>query len=351
MSIESLVQRAISEGLFPGCAISVFGNGETYQKCFGMVGPTHIRQSMPVSVDTLYDEASLTKVKVSLAILVLIGQGKLTLQTRIGKFLLFADEAIINASIWHLMTCQLDYVFSDELQKYGLHLRDGQGNFRVLNETKINGKVGEMFRYGNPSWLFLGWIIEKITKKNLEEALIELVLQPLEMEDTKFGATQPGRLDRVAPTQVIGRPFGVVQYGTVHDPMSLSFVTPVGIAGLFSSIVDMAKFCRFFATGRTPDGGKLVPHWLYKTMTLDQLVGTGHRWSMISDMPSEGYVSNTGFCEMGNFMAGSSGCFFFGWRQRKFAGVILSNSNPKEKAKLKQFRREFVEDALSVFGI
>jgi CubicO group peptidase (beta-lactamase class C family) len=217
-----------------------------------------------------------------------------------------------------------------------------------------------MFRYGNPSAFIAGRILEKVHRSDLEQAIRELVLNPLGMHDTSFRMT-PSRLKHVAPTQIIGR--SEWQYGIVQDPTAQAFFpNPVGIAGLFSNIRDMEHLAWFLATGLTPSGAGLLPNYLWREMVTNQLEevefgdGLKHEYGLGIDKPGEddGYVNDTLFCKDAVVMSGSSGPFIFAcpsWRPgkkdpRPIGGVILCNSSrdiPDFKTKMRTVRREAVQ--------
>lgn len=353
---------AITQGLFPGFA-SVLFNGNVRE--FFCRGTLHFNDvganARWVYQDTLYDIASLTKVIVFTGILRLVGFGRIGLHDPILKYLPFEGKGDIQKmTIWHLLTCGLDFILPEKLQGNNLHLKDGNGKLLFFGQASLRGPLGKMFRYGNPSAFIAGKILESVNCADLEQAVRELVLNPLGMNDTSFNMT-PSRLRRVAPTQVIGS--SDWQYGIVQDPTSQAFLPGmVGIAGLFSNIRDMGCLACFLATGLTPSGAELLPNYLWRAMVTNQLEGIEfddglkHEYGLGIDKPGEddGYVDDPCFCKNAVIMSGSSGPFIFAcpsWQSgkkdsRPIGGVILCNSDrnvPGAKGKMRTLRREAVQ--------
>ena len=355
---NQIVTYAIASGLFPGCAFTLFqGNvGETIYR--GNLAPTNTKgKQRHVDSDTLYDIASLTKILAFLGILRLVDQGNFSLDDPVDSVIPFYRNGDIKKMTFrHLLTCGLDFILSEELEKKGIHIKNASGGLAFFDCADLRAALGTMFRYGNFSAFIAGKVLERVMKINLEEALRILVLNDLAMSDTSF-YMHPSRLIRVAPTQVINSAYW--QYGTVQDPMSRRFLPEhVGIAGLFSSIGDMEKLAWFLATGLTPLNRPLISTVLWKDMTTDQyggkkVNGQVRRYGLGLDMASDGYVDDIAFCKKGMFMSATSGPFIFAcpfWKRdglpaRPVGGVILSNTNRhmSDPAHVhRTFRRNFV---------
>lgn len=363
----NVISSAINQGLFPGCASVLFNNKEKKVVCQGTLHFNHVEANPRwIYQGSLYDIASLTKVLVFTGILRLISFKRIRLHDPIINYLPFKGKGEIRKmTIWHMLTCGLDFVLPEELQGSNLHLRDDKGKLLFFEKASLRDSLGKMFRYGNPSAFIAGKILEKVHHSGLEQAIRELVLNPLYMHDTSFRIT-PDRLRRIAPTQVVGS--NEWQYGQVQDPTSKAFFPElVGIAGLFSSIRDMEHLAWFLATGLTPSGGKLISDNLWRGIVTNQLEGrvfgdgNSHEYGLGIDKPDQGYVDDSRFCKDAVVMSGSSGPFIFAcpsWSSgnenpRPIGGVILCNSSrniPDYKPKLRTFRREVVQEFLSSLG-
>ena len=83
------IEREIAAGTTPGAVLGVMHEGKQWFYSAGYANPRPMQgQPVPVSTDTLYDCASLTKVVVTLPlILQLIDEGALTLSTKVSHIL------------------------------------------------------------------------------------------------------------------------------------------------------------------------------------------------------------------------------------------------------------------------
>lgn len=354
-----IIEDAIQKKLFSGCTVGFF-NGNTQQVC--CFGERNLGGgALKMRHDALFDIASLTKIFTFAGILSLVDRGTLSLDDRVTKFLPFEQGGDIQKmTLRHLLSCGLDFVFSEEVEKHGIHLADAKGNLLVYKCAKLRAPLGTMFRYGNPSAFFAGEVLRTVTKKSFDKALYELVLEPIGMEDTSFSVS-PDRLIRIVPSQTIKTNQWQFQ-GDVQDPMSLAFKRPVGIAGLFSSIYNMVLGVRMLAANTTLYGVPFLSERLWREMVSDQHVGKTydgivHRYALGIDMPSPDYVRDPFFCKNGLIMSGASGPYLFAcpsWHRnnlppRPVGGVILLHGNrrvPDIKTKLKAFRRAFLQSCL-----
>lgn len=117
----------------------------------------------------------------------------------------------------------------------------------MVTSTKLVAAPGEREIYSDLGYITLGFAIERLTGKRLDDAVKELVTEPLGMADTFFvdltGESRPVRpLHRIAPTEVC--PYRRLVHGEVHDGNAHAGGGICGHAGLFATAGDVARFAR-----------------------------------------------------------------------------------------------------------
>ena len=244
--IDDAVNAAIKAGDLPGAVVLVWHQGETvYEKAFGQraVSP----HSEPMTVDTIFDLASLTKVVVTTtAAMMLVEEGLIRLSDQVAHYLPgFERYNKNNITIEHLLThlsgLRADLTLEEEFDGYEVAIA------RAIEE-KLTVEPGTRFIYSDINFLILGEIVTRMSGMTLDEFATQRIFKPLGMRDSMF--TPPATLvPRIAPTQecaMLEWPCGgrgaTMLRGTVHDPTARRMGGVAGHAGVFGTASDLARF-------------------------------------------------------------------------------------------------------------
>jgi uncharacterized protein YbbC (DUF1343 family) len=270
-AIEPIVQAAIKEKLLPGAVVLVGHRDRiVYQKAFGnrAVEPG----VEPMTVDTIFDLASLTKVvATTTSMLMLIEDGKVRLSDRVATHIPgFERYGKGDITVRHLMT-----------HVSGLRPDVDLGEAWVGYDTAITlaieevplARPGERFVYSDINYFLLGEIVRRVSGLPLDRFTTQRIFQPLGMKDTMF--VPPASLkSRIAPTEKC-TPYGwpcegpdmTMLRGTVHDPTARRMAGVAGHAGLFSTAADLAIFAQTLLAGGSHDGVRLLSPLAVEKMT------------------------------------------------------------------------------------
>lgn len=254
--IDDLVGEAMAAKQAPG-AVVVIGRGPStspgtsgqtvYEKAFGFRATTPAEE--PMSLDTVFDLASLTKVvATTTAVMTLIDEGRLrlndTVASRIPGFERYGKGGI---TIRHLMTH-----VSGLRPDVDLHPWTGYDAAIELAKDEVpTAAPGETFVYSDINYFLLGDIVTRITGQSLDAYLKARVFGPLGMTETGFNPPK-ALLPRIAPTERCAeqdawpckRPDAAPLRGIVHDPTARRMGGIAGHAGLFSTARDLKIFAR-----------------------------------------------------------------------------------------------------------
>jgi CubicO group peptidase (beta-lactamase class C family) len=143
---------------------------------------------------------------------------------------------------------------------------------------------GTSFEYSIATDL-LGHIVERITKKPLDAALKELVLDPLKMKDTSF-VVEGAAMDRFA------RPLSNDPDMWVFDWLNVTKAPKrfSGGAGMASTASDYARLLQMLVNGGTLDGARLLSPMTTRWALADQIgtmrgvahPGDGYSWNLFN---------------------------------------------------------------------
>ncbi|HET7437638.1 MAG TPA: exo-beta-N-acetylmuramidase NamZ domain-containing protein [Thermoanaerobaculia bacterium] len=239
--LDQAIDTAIAQKKIPGGVLWVEHDGHPWHRAYGnrAIEPA----VEPITDDTIYDAASLTKVIATApSIWLLIQRGKLQLDDRAQQYLPeFSDGDV---TLRHLLTHTSGLRPDIDLDEpWSGH---AEGIRRALAETPRN-RPGAVFRYSDINYLLLGEIIQRVSGEPLDVFAQKNVFAPLGMRDTRF-TPQPSA--RIAPTE------RDVPRGVVHDPTSRRMGGVAGHAGLFTTAADVATFARALLNG---GGGVFTP--------------------------------------------------------------------------------------------
>lgn len=252
--IDAVVARAIKAGGFPGAAVVIGRRGATvWERGFGNLS-WGVRNPV-VPQRTIYDLASLTKVvATTTAVMILYDEHRLALDDQVVKFLPeFGGGAKDEVTIRDLLEHRSGLPSGRDLWRLA---RTPEEARRAAIATPLECQPRKCYIYSDLGADMLGFVVEAITQKRLDEFLQERVFAPLEMHDTFFRPHWTLR-DRIAPTELTP-PRGYPLRGEVHDENAFALGGVAGHAGLFSTASDLAVFAQMMLNGGEINGVRIV---------------------------------------------------------------------------------------------
>ena len=289
--IDTMIEEAIKKKAFPGCQVLVAKNNKIiFNKGYGY---TAGEGSAPVTLDTYYDLASVTKITATtVSIMKLVEEGKVDINKTIGDYLpwvLGNDKAKITLKDLLLHQAGLyPYIkfYEALLTPTGGYL-DGlvtdvpdQTHHKMITPSKylldswsdtIKNKIlssavtkAGNYIYSDNDFIFLGMIVEQVTGMNLDEYTTKQFYAPLGMASTGFLPLQKTTLQNIAVSEVDNYFRHELIQGAVHDEGASVMGGIAGHAGLFSNASDLAKLYLMLLNKGSWEG---VPY--FKASTID----------------------------------------------------------------------------------
>jgi len=263
--IDGAIDLAIERGQVPGAVVLVGRRGAiAYARAVGRSVVEPIPE--PMTRDTVFDLASLTKpVATATAVMILVEEGRLRLSDHVIRFLPELDNhGKGTITIEHLLRHRAGLVPDNPLADY-----EGgpEAAWKRISELELVTRPGERFRYSDVGFLILGKLVERTSRRRLDEFARERVFNVLGMKDAHFRLVEPLHpgaapagiaVERVAPTER-DKPGGRTLRGVVHDPRARALGGVAGHAGLFATADDLAVFATMILSGGLgPDGRRVL---------------------------------------------------------------------------------------------
>ena len=275
-ALDAVVEAAVRDGLIPGAVLIVGHDGKiVHRKAYG--ARALVPQREPMTADTIFDIASLTKVVATTpALMKLFEQGKLRINDPVTSYLPDfqggRSDITVRDLLTHFSGLPPDLNLDPPWTGYETGIR------RALIE-KPTSPPATRFVYSDINFELLGEIVHRLGGKPLDEYAREAVFAPLGMKETSF---HPTPSPRIAPTEIdpaTGAPFR----GVVHDPTARYMGGVAGHAGVFSTAADLAKYAQMMLD----DGGQLFSPLTVQKFTSpnsppDQSVLRGLGWDIDS---------------------------------------------------------------------
>jgi CubicO group peptidase (beta-lactamase class C family) len=313
--IDAVVASAIQAGEIPGAVVLVARHGRiAYCKAFG--NRSLQPEQEPMTVDTIFDMSSLTKVMATApSIMLLVEDGILRLDDKVKRYLpKFIGGGKDEITLRHLLTH-----YSGLPPDFNLSKRwfGRSAALQELWKIRTTSKPGTEFIYSDLNFIALGEIVHAVTGKSLDVFARERIFTPLDMLDTCFLPSKK-LLPRIAPTesrrntlrylggQESTSSLDEILRGEVHDPTAWRMGGVAGHAGLFSTAGDLAVFAQMMLNGGTFQSVRLLSSMSIQAMTSPQSPANsteirGFGWDLESsysspqgDLFREGY-GHTGF--------------------------------------------------------
>ena len=237
--LDALVEGGLRAGLYPGAVLLIGHDGTiVHRKAYGNRAVVPARE--PMTLDTVFDLASLTKVAATTpALMLLFQQGKLRIDDPVTAYLPEFQGGRSEITVRDLMTHFSG--FRPDLDLLPVWSGYDTGIRRALIDRPVS-PPGTRFAYSDINFILLGEIVHRLSGKTLDEYARQAIYEPLKMTDTGF-LPQASLRGRIAPTEIdaaTNLPFR----GVVHDPSARMMGGVAGHAGLFSTAADLAKYAQ-----------------------------------------------------------------------------------------------------------
>ncbi|HHW58492.1 MAG TPA: serine hydrolase [Clostridia bacterium] len=336
--IDLLVSDAIDQGITPGVVVLIskegvivkntaYGYAQKYDMGKVLEKPKEMKS------DTIFDLASVTKVMATTQVIMqLMSEGKLKVTDKVAKYIhSFSQKGKGNITIADLLTHTSGL---SPWKPVYYHANNPRQSLEYICSLPLEYETGKDRRYSDLGFMILGFVIEAITGKNIDEYAREKIYSPLGMKDTMFNPLDDSRnlKERIAATSW-GNPFEykmIAQPGWVYSIEEKvedwdgwrhytligeandgnCFYANNGIAGhagLFSTAYNLAILGQTMLNGGEYCGVKLYDSWILEEFISPKkppsnwnLYKYGYGWeiarsSYMGDLISERAFGHSGF--------------------------------------------------------
>ena len=253
--IDAIMAKALRGGRTPGAVVIVGRrDGVVFRRAYGRRAIIPQREEM--SVDTIFDLASLTKpLVVGSLIQWLVQEGRLDIRRRVVEYLPeFGVREKYLVTVEQLLLHTSGLPPTNSLNDF----KHGPERARALTLGGwLYKRSGREFIYSDIGYIALGEMIEAITGERLDHTAERVIFGPLGMRDTGY-CPELCADPRVAPTELN---YGWLKNpirGEASDTRAHRLGGVAGNAGLFSTADDLARFARMLLSQGELDGMRVL---------------------------------------------------------------------------------------------
>jgi CubicO group peptidase (beta-lactamase class C family) len=384
--LSDRINEGVQKGELPGAVVLIARNGKIVM--FDAFGFRDREAKAPMTTDAIFRIASMTKPIVSVAAMMLVEEGKISLAEPVSKYIpAFAETKVAvwrknpDGTVEQALEPQIRPMTIQDLMRHtsGLTYGAAGGNpvkqsyveMKVMDPDQTNAQMAEklsklalLYQPGT-HWEYsmstdvLGRVIEVASGMPLDKFIEERITKPLKMGDTAFEVGADKKARGARPMKE-----GPKNELPAVPDVTEKFAWRSGGGGMVSTAADYARFLQMFANGGQLDGVRLISRKTIDLMTADHLppdiVMGDDMWRFEALEPSArmGQGFGLGFAvrnEQGrNPLPGSPNDYYWGgawgtyfWhdpRERMY--VVLMMQSPAARLPYRYLMRDLVYQAL-----
>jgi CubicO group peptidase (beta-lactamase class C family) len=252
---QALDRLCTARGI-PGAVFGVVDNGTVTVAAFGIANRN---TGLPVIRETLFQAGSIGKSYTATAIMQLVDDGVLDLDTPLREYLPdleFADPTVSKTLTSRQVLTHTAGIDGDRLDE---DFSCGRGDDAVqryvagLTDLPLITEPGRLWSYCNSGYVVLGRVVEVLTGMTYEQAITKRILDPLGAKDTLFF---PG--DMVLHSLAVGHVRSGDEPAAVAPKWEMSRAAGPAGATINTTIDDLLAFAQMHLRGGTAADGNRV---------------------------------------------------------------------------------------------
>ena len=291
--LSDRIEEGVKNNELPGAVVLIARNGKIVM--FDAFGFRDKEAKAPMKTDAIFRIASMTKPITTVAAMILMEEGKLSLADPVSKYIpAFGNTKVsvqkknADGTVEMALEPQFRPMTIQDLMRHTSGLTYGAAGSNPVKQSYLDMKVmvpdqtnaqmveklsklallyqpGTHWEY-SMSTDVLGRVIEVASGMTLDKFIEERITKPLKMGDTGFEAA-PDKKDRGARPQKEGPKNEMPNIPEI----TLKTTWKSGGGGMVSTAADYARFLQMFANGGQVDGARIISRKTIDLMTADHL--------------------------------------------------------------------------------
>jgi CubicO group peptidase (beta-lactamase class C family) len=299
-SLESKIDKILSnqfKSSETGVSALVAKNGKIiYRKAFGKA---NLELDVDMTSENVFEVGSITKQFTSVAILMLLEEGKLSLEDDITKFIPAYPTNGKKITVHHLLTHTSGIKSYTSIQRFGEVMTIDETPLKFIDFFKnepMDFDPGEKYLYNNSGYFILGYIVEKVSGISYPKFIQERIFDVIDMKSSYYGSH----------TKLIkNRASGYQKRAEFSNAQYISLSLPYAAGSIMSTVDDMLKWQTAIANNVFIKQTTIDKAFTNYTLNNGDKINYGYGWSIneINDVPTiEHGGAIPGYLSMGVFV-------------------------------------------------
>jgi CubicO group peptidase (beta-lactamase class C family) len=268
--VDDYVQAEMQKQRIPGVSVAVVKAGEiVLAKGYGYA---NVELQVPVKPETIFQSGSVGKQFTATGIMMLIEEGKLSLDDPITKYFSDAPSSWQNITVRHLLTHTAgttdypsDFDFRRDYTEDELLKRAGA--------IPLAFQPGEKWSYSNLGYVMLGILIHKVSGKFYGDFLKERIFTPLGMTTARIISEED-----IVPNRAAG--YRLVKGALKNQGWVSPSLNTTADGALYLTVYDMAKWDAALYTEKLLKKASLEQMWTPVKLNSGKTEDYGFGWGI-----------------------------------------------------------------------
>ncbi len=236
-NLDTFVQGKIKKAEIPGLSVAFIRNGKLDEiKNYGYYD---VEQNKPVTENTIFQIASVSKTITATAVMQLVEKGLIDLDGDINRYLPFPirhpEYPDTPLTIRMLLTHTSGIANNWDVYESFYTTSSGGGDSPVSLEQFVEGflspggtwydpqnnfvpgKPGTVANYSNPAYALLGYLVEEVTQMPFDDYCKKAIFEPLEMDRTAWLLKDTDLLEKAIPYDLKNNPLPHYSFASYPD--------------------------------------------------------------------------------------------------------------------------------------
>jgi CubicO group peptidase (beta-lactamase class C family) len=268
--IDEYVRAEMQAQQIPGVSLAVVKNGEILlARGYGFANVEH---QVPAKPETIFQSGSTGKQFTATAVMMLVEEGKLSLDDKLTKYFSDAPDAWRDITVRHLLT------HTSGMTDYprDFDLRRDYTEDELLQRVKaipLAFQPGEKWSYSNLAYVMLGILIHKVSGKFYGDFLQERVFKPLAMSTARIISEAD-----IVPNRAAG--YRIVNGQLKNQNWVSPTLNTTADGALYLTVYDMAKWDAALYTDKLLRKSTLEQMWAPVKLKSGKTHPYGFGWAL-----------------------------------------------------------------------
>lgn len=242
-----------------------------YRKAYGKA---NLELDVNMKPENVFEVGSITKQFTAVSILMLLEEGKLSLQDDITKFLPDYPTQGKQITVHHLLTHTSGIKSYTSMRKFGEIMTKDESPSKFIDFFKnepMDFEPGDKYKYNNSGYFILGYIVEKVSGMSYPKFVEERIFKKLNMNSSYYGSHTKLIKNRATGYQKRNGEFVNAQY--------ISLTLPYAAGSIMSNVDDMLRWQTAISNNTLVKKETIDKAFTNYTLNNGKKINYGYGWS------------------------------------------------------------------------